>query len=199
MTDPKLQPDKPADQPVTYADTIAELRRIADVLEALGPNPLPPGEGPPWLSLSLLLDTPEGVDIAAQAILGSAAEDRDYGDGHRFHVASGSPLFGRGALAVQVPLPRLDADTGDGYSDLADRLNPEAVAVPAEALGIPLGHAAQGLVPAPIAKHYETGGWNNPVPGGCGVDCACGVGFGGFDTLDEAVAVLKSHIDSSPA
>ncbi len=47
--------------------------------------------------------------------------------------------------------------------------------------------------PLPIAKHYETGGWGG-LPGECGVECACGTTFDGFDTIAEAAALLGRHI-----
>lgn len=45
-----------------------------------------------------------------------------------------------------------------------------------------------------IPAHYQTGGWTGGGDGGSGAECACGLGYGGFDTLAEAVAVLDAHI-----
>lgn len=45
------------------------------------------------------------------------------------------------------------------------------------------------------AAHEEAAGWA-AQPGGCGVECLCGVVFDGFDTLDEAHALLADHIRS---
>jgi hypothetical protein len=103
----------------------------------------------------------------------------------------------RAELAELRAAARPPADPS-AFSDLADRLNPEASAVPADALGVPLGHAAEqvpaGLVPAPIAEHYETRGWTGGTPGTSGVECACGLGYGGFDSLTQASDFLAAHI-----
>jgi hypothetical protein len=48
--------------------------------------------------------------------------------------------------------------------------------------------------PAPIATHYETSDWKGDGPGSCGVECACGTKFGGFNSLAEATVYLKAHI-----
>jgi len=57
--------------------------------------------------------------------------------------------------------------------------------------------AAAGQAPA---EHYETGGWKGG-PGGCGVKCACGTVFDGFDSLGEATDLLNAHIvrETDPA
>ena len=41
-------------------------------------------------------------------------------------------------------------------------------------------------------EHREIGGWKGPD--GCGVECACGVSFGGFAALAEAGELLAGHI-----
>lgn len=53
--------------------------------------------------------------------------------------------------------------------------------------------------PKPIAKHYETGGWKGDEPGSCGLECACGVTFDGFDSLAEAAEVMAHHITDGNA
>lgn len=53
------------------------------------------------------------------------------------------------------------------------------------------------LYPAPIAQHYETGGWKGENPGSCGVECACGVTFAGFDSLADAAECLARHIEGA--
>lgn len=42
--------------------------------------------------------------------------------------------------------------------------------------------------------HHEVAGWGG-VPGDCGVECACGVSFDGFDTIAEASTLLAQHVD----
>jgi len=96
---------------------------------------------------------------------------------------------------LRAEVAELRGQVAADASGLLHSREPESTVVtpvPAGVDGHPEGRAA-GIVPEPIAKHYETGGWTGG-PGGCGVDCACGVGFGGFDTLAEAVAELKVHI-----
>jgi hypothetical protein len=43
------------------------------------------------------------------------------------------------------------------------------------------------------AVHYQVSGWVGPA-GACGVECVCGVTFGGFDTIGEASALLARHV-----
>ncbi|MBM0240247.1 hypothetical protein JNW88_29755 [Micromonospora sp. ATA32] len=43
------------------------------------------------------------------------------------------------------------------------------------------------------AAHHHTAGWGG-VPGECGVECACGLTYDGFDTIAEAAALLDNHI-----
>lgn len=50
---------------------------------------------------------------------------------------------------------------------------------------------------ATIAKHYESGGWKGVEPGTCGVECACGVTYDGFDSLAEAAEFLARHIKTA--
>jgi hypothetical protein len=50
------------------------------------------------------------------------------------------------------------------------------------------------LTPEPIAEHYETNAWKGDGPGSCGIECACGVTYDGFDTLAEATQQLRWHI-----
>ena len=45
-------------------------------------------------------------------------------------------------------------------------------------------------------QHGEVGGWAGPYPGQCGIECACGVTFDGFDTLAQAHELLDLHIAS---
>lgn len=61
------------------------------------------------------------------------------------------------------------------------------------------GMTEGGLVDetAPVAQHVEAGGWKGAGPGGCGVECSCGVTFDGFDSLDEAAEQLALHIEAS--
>lgn len=47
--------------------------------------------------------------------------------------------------------------------------------------------------------HYETGGSAGPDSGDAGVDCACGIGFHGFDSLAEARELLDRHIADANA
>lgn len=53
---------------------------------------------------------------------------------------------------------------------------------------------AAGVTPEPIAEHYETGGWKGEGAGTCGIECACGVTYDGFDSLAEAKLQLSWHI-----
>lgn len=46
---------------------------------------------------------------------------------------------------------------------------------------------------ATVRAHYESAGWAGP-PGECGVECACGTTFDGFDTIAAAAALLDGHI-----
>jgi hypothetical protein len=105
VLDQNVTPTEAQAKPATYDETVAELRRIADALETLGT--LPPGEGNPWLSLSILLDTPEGVDAAALALLGKPATTSKNGDTW-YRALNGSPMFGSGHLAVQTTVPEPD-------------------------------------------------------------------------------------------
>jgi len=41
-------------------------------------------------------------------------------------------------------------------------------------------------------EHFQVSGWGG-VPGECGVECACGVTYDGFDTLAEAYELLALH------
>ena len=106
MTTETVSPTEAVDQPATCAETVTELRRIADALEALGA--LPSGEKAPYLSLSLLLDTVEGVDAAAQAVLNKDAESSEIGN-QWFHLARGGPHTGKGYLCVQTRIAPVDA------------------------------------------------------------------------------------------
>lgn len=45
-------------------------------------------------------------------------------------------------------------------------------------------------------EHEHVAGWGG-VPGECGVECACGVTFDGFDTLASAAEFLDHHIASA--
>jgi len=109
----------------------------------------------------------------------------------------------RAAAALQP-----DADpSGLGYSREADDPTPVSPArVPLHTGGVVDGGQLvdetdappSSLLPKPIAKHYETGAYSNG-PGSSGVDCACGVVFDGFDTLNEAAEQLKRHIDTANA
>lgn len=58
------------------------------------------------------------------------------------------------------------------------------------------GLVGGGLTLAPIAQHYETDARQGSTPGNCAVDCACGVTFGGFYTMAEALQALKGHIEA---
>lgn len=59
------------------------------------------------------------------------------------------------------------------------------------------------LLPEPGEQkpaHYEAGGWKGGGDkGGCGVECACGVTYDGFDSLAEAAALLTKHIEEGNA
>lgn len=105
MTTETVSPAGAPSQPATCADTVAEFRRIADALEALGP--LPPGERVPYLSLSLLLDTVEGVNVVARAVLDKDAKPSDHGS-QWFHLARGNPTTGKGYVCVQTPIAPVD-------------------------------------------------------------------------------------------
>lgn len=49
------------------------------------------------------------------------------------------------------------------------------------------------------AKHQQVAGWGG-IPGACGVECACGTTFDGFDSIAEALVLLDQHIaDHAPA
>lgn len=52
------------------------------------------------------------------------------------------------------------------------------------------------LITALDAEHYESGGWGG-VPGECGAECACGAAYDGFDTLGEAIAMLREHVTAA--
>jgi hypothetical protein len=43
------------------------------------------------------------------------------------------------------------------------------------------------------ARHEQLAGWGG-IPGECGVECACGTTFDGFDTLTDAKAQLDRHV-----
>ncbi|HEY9416892.1 MAG TPA: hypothetical protein VIQ30_19215, partial [Pseudonocardia sp.] len=47
--------------------------------------------------------------------------------------------------------------------------------------------------PAIVAAHQHAGGWKGG-PGECGVQCACGLTFDGFDSIREAAKLLGDHI-----
>jgi hypothetical protein len=55
---------------------------------------------------------------------------------------------------------------------------------------------AEPAEPAPVAEHYEARGWKGEGDGTgtCGVQCACGVTYDGFDSLAEASTFLALHI-----
>jgi len=49
------------------------------------------------------------------------------------------------------------------------------------------------------ARHYEASGWKGVEPDSCGVACACGVTYDGFDSLADAAQVLSVHIEAANA
>lgn len=213
MTDETVTPAEPTDQPMTYAGPVAELRRIADALE---PLTLPAGEGRPWLEVLLLLDTAAGVDAASAAVVGVVATTKQDGGMWR-HRATGKPFFGVGNLTVQATVPG-PADERDAE---LERLRAEnsllrgAAAAGVDASGLldsPRGDRSVPLIgrvqaeiltgARPVAAsetpaHYETRGWKGDTPGSCGVECACGLGYDGFDSLAEAQKLLAVHIAAS--
>lgn len=50
------------------------------------------------------------------------------------------------------------------------------------------------LTPTPITEHYQVRAWKGEGPGTCGIECACGVTYDGFDSLAEATQQLGWHI-----
>jgi hypothetical protein len=110
-------------------------------------------------------------------------------------------------LRAAVPAGRLGGDDGLPYSREADDPAPTGRRVESHTgsivrdseLVIDETLAGPGLVPAPIAAHYEARAWKGEGPGSCGVECACTLGFAGFDSLDEASRLLAVHIAASQA
>lgn len=90
---------------------------------------------------------------------------------------------------VVTPVPA-DVEGHAEFSPRGDRSVPLIGRVQAETLTGARSAASE------VPKHFETRGWNGG-PGNCGVECACGIGFGGFDSLTEAGAVLDEHIAES--
>lgn len=99
-------------------------------------------------------------------------------------------------LRAALPAAALAGDTGLAYSRDADDPTPVSPARVEPHFGAMTdgGLVDETAVPAPLAEHYETGGWKGAGPGTAGVDCACGVAFDGFDSLDEAAELLRRHI-----
>lgn len=115
-----------------------------------------------------------------------------------------SPESERLLAASQIPVESVD--DGFGYSREADDPTPVSPGrVPLHTgsivrdseLVIDRTLAGPGLVPAPIAEHYEARVWADKGPGSCGADCACGIGFAGLDTPDQASEFLSNHIAAS--
>ncbi len=50
--------------------------------------------------------------------------------------------------------------------------------------------------PDPTPEHVASEAWKGDESGSCGVECACGVVFDGFDTLAEAAELLARHIET---
>jgi hypothetical protein len=84
-----------------YQATAADLRRIADALDAL-----PPRDESPYLSLSILpaIKTAEEVDAIGVAMLGKPGETRRSSDGW-LHQVQGVPLSGRGYVTAHASVP----------------------------------------------------------------------------------------------
>lgn len=78
-------------------------------------------------------------------------------------------------------------------TELVDTQTPGPVEADAAPSAVP---GSNSLIPAPIAAHYETGAWKGDKPGECGIECACGVTFDGFDSLAEAAECLARHIET---
>lgn len=82
-------------------------------------------------------------------------------------------------------LARLASETAGGDTAPVGAGDAEPSAVGSEPVEIGLGSGN----PA----HMQLSGWGGAA-GGCGVSCACGVMFDGFDTIAEAAELLERHI-----
>lgn len=55
----------------------------------------------------------------------------------------------------------------------------------------------KSLVADETPEHYEKRVWIGDDPGSCGAECACGLGYVGFDSVGEASRLLEVHIAAS--
>lgn len=72
---------------------------------------------------------------------------------------------------------------------------------PSAGAHVPGAGIAVGALPtwrAPSQEHRQTAGWGG-VPGECGVECACGLIYDGFDTIREAAELLDQHVAAGDA
>lgn len=224
MTDQTVTPDETADQPDHFAEVAAALYRIADDIVTLTGSGLPkigyiqlsmqPGRHHED-DLSR-----RAVDAVTSAVLGHPGQVEEMGNG-TYHYSNGDAAELVGPVGVRI-MQAVSAewavknDVAAAEAEVAEReaelerararvaelrglsysREPESTVVtpvPAGVDGHPEGRAA-GIVPEPIAKHYEARGWTGEFSGGSGVECACGVGFDGFDSLAQASELLTRHI-----
>jgi len=88
-------------EPSGYQLTAAELRRVADALDTL-----PPGDKPPYVSLSILPErTAEAVDAVAMAVLGKPGKAEKIGSDW-FHLVRHHSLKTSVQVTVQTSIPR---------------------------------------------------------------------------------------------
>lgn len=66
-----------------------------------------------------------------------------------------------------------------------------------KALAQHLADESQGLRNDETPEHYEKRVWIGDDPGSCGAECACGLGYAGFDSVGEASRLLEVHIAAS--
>lgn len=105
-------------------------------------------------------------------------------------------------LRAEVAELRAAADaSGLNFSREADDPTPVSPARGPLQVGGAESHIAQDgrredyETPVPVREHYEARGWKGTEPGTCGVECACGVAYDGFDSLAEAAELLARHIE----
>lgn len=217
----KVTPAETPDQPDHFAEIAAELRRAADDIETLVGSGLPK---PTHVALDIhpggpRLDrdddqTARAVDALGRALLGKpGTAQKMYDDSYHY----GTESTQRGPIKVHVydSVSTAWAVKHETAASLAakeaelERLRAEVIALRAAAALQPdadasgLGYSREADDPTPVSgarmPHHESGGWKGTGPGSCGVECACGVVFDGFDTLVAAAEQLARHIEAATA
>ncbi len=210
MTTENVQPTKPADQPDHFAVLAAELHRVADDIATLTGSGLPkPGQFQLNIQPGVPLDsdddvTAAAVDAMAGALLGRRGEVQKMSSGSYFY-STGGP-HDRGPLSVMIydgvsTEWALKHDVAAAEAELTEReaeLEKARVRVAElRAARTPQLATILDRVAGGDAAHYEKRGWVGEGPGSCGVECACGLGYDGFDSLAEASRLLAVHIAAS--